>query len=162
MKAFNRITCSIAPRTLFNDLKNMTDATISYNQGDLLVLDGTNHLVKAIASGETGANVLGLAQATVVDGKPKSPTQGTDVDAAQAIPSLPGAVYGVIAKLVLKTGDAINSGALVYPDPAAGTYHVTATAGSLVAIGFYQGPAVASAVAGQEIEVHLAGAPLMV
>ena len=152
MKQLNRILKSVAQKSLYEDATPLTDATISYNQGDLAVLDSGK--IRAIKVGDDGSNFLGITRESIVNGKLKSPYV-TDVDNSQAISSIPGPVYGVTAKLVLKTGDALNPGYPVYPDPASGTYHVTSTAGALKAIGLYQGPAIASALAGQGIEVLL-------
>ena len=68
----------------------------------------------------------GIAPATIEDGKLPVPYV-TDVDASRAISAIPGPVAGVVAKLVLKTGDALAFGAPVYLDGASGAYHVTAT-----------------------------------
>ena len=150
----NRIVKTISEKSLFDDASALVDSSISFKQGDLLVLDTTAHKIKAVAAGELGTNFLGISRQTIVNGKPLSPYV-TDVDASQAVPAVVGPVYGVIAKLVLKLGDALVAGGLVYVDAANGTHHVTATAGSSVAIGVYQGSAIASAVAGQEIPVLL-------
>jgi hypothetical protein len=153
MAGKNRITRSVAPKSVFESAQHVIDATVSFNQGDLLVFDDTNNLLKKPAAEAEGSTFLGIAKVTIVDGKLASPYEGTAVDAAAAISDIPGPEYGSIAKLVLKTGDSINSGDLVYLDPASGTYHVS-VAGTK-AIGIYQGKDIATAPAGQEIEVLL-------
>ena len=47
-----------------------------------------------------------------------------------------------------------RSGQLVGLNPAAGAYHVSSTI-LTNAVGVYQGPAIAAAVAGQEVEIYL-------
>jgi hypothetical protein len=148
--AKNRITRSVAPKSLFEDATALTDATISYNQGDLLCLDGATFLIRKLALETEAASILGIATETVVNGALKSPYTGTSVDASAALGHVPGPTYGVIAKMILKTGDSINPGGLVY---WFGDQTVSAT--GTKAIGVYQGKAIASAVAGTEVEVLL-------
>jgi hypothetical protein len=147
----NKIVRSVAPKTIFADAYALTSTTADFEQCDLMVYDATTKKIIKPAAEADCATFLGVAQVAVVDGKIKSPYQGTAVDAAQAIGALPGPVYGVEVKLVLKTGDALNPGDLVYADPASGARHVQAA--GTKAIGVYQGAAIASAVAGQEIIV---------
>lgn len=150
MAAKNRIVRSEAPKSLFPSAKALITSTTSFNQGDLLVLDTTNHKIIVAAAETDGATILGIASVTVVNGKIQSP-YNTDVVASQAIADIPGPVYGVVAKLVLKTGEALVAGGLVYLDPATAAYGVAAS--GTKAIGIYQGAAISSATAGQEIEV---------
>jgi hypothetical protein len=146
----NRIVFSVRPGCVFPDAKKGIDSTISWNQGDILYFDDTNNLIKPIASDANGATVMGIAQQTIVNGKPVSPYQGTAVDAAQAIPALAGPQYGVVAKMLLKSGDSFNFGDLVYYGGDAQTVSSTGTN----SIGIYQGAAV-TASAGSEGEVLL-------
>lgn len=146
----NRITKSIRPFSVFDDCRNQIDATITFEQGDLLYLD--TGLIRKQKVGDTGLNFLGIADQSVTLGK-VNPPYTTDDSAAEAIASVVGPKSGVVAKLVSKTGDAWLVGAKVYPDPATGTNGVSSTAGALIAIGIYQGPAIVAAAAGQEIEV---------
>ncbi len=152
MAGKNRIVRTVEAKTLFPSAKAVVDSTVNINQGDLVIFDDTNNLL-ALASAETdAATFLGIMIETIVDGKVAKPYV-TDVDDSSAIMEIPGPQYGVVAKLVLKTSDAINPGDLVYLDPTAGAYHVS-SAGTK-AVGVYGGPAIASAAAGQEIEVLL-------
>lgn len=147
----NHVVKSISPKSLFDDMSNVIDSTCTFNQGDFLVL--TSNKLAPVASGELGTNFCGISRVSIVSGQPVSPIQGTDVDASvQAIP-LAGPEYGTTNKVVAKTGDAFTPGCPVYIDGASGTRHVTSTAGSSKIIGVYQGPTIASAAAGQEIEV---------
>lgn len=149
MAGVNNIVREIAPKSIFDDASAVTSATEDFNQGDLLVLD--SGVIKKAAAEADGATFLGVSKISVVDGKLLSPYSGTAVDAAQAKGVLCGPVYGVVAKLILKTGEALAVGGLVYLDPATGGRGVAAS--GTKAIGVYQGAAIASAVAGQQIEV---------
>lgn len=155
MAAKNRITRQVNKDSVFESAQNLL-TTQSFDQGDLMYYDaggGTPYIRKQTA-GDTGASFLGIAEDTVVSGKLKYP-YSTDVDASQASSDVHGPAFGVIAKLVSKTSDAWVCGSKVYPYPTGGTYHVTSASGGLVVIGVYQGPTIASAAAGQEIEVYL-------
>jgi len=145
----NRIVQSVAPRSIFPDVSALVDATVSYNQGDLLFLDGS--LIAPVTGDADGEFILGIAPQTVVLGKPRSAYQGTAVDAAQAIEALAGPVYGVVAKLKLKVGDSFTPGVLVYATAVdAQTVSITGTH----PIGIFQGAAV-TAVSGSEGPVLL-------
>lgn len=125
--AKNNIVRSVRPASIFESALNVISSAISYNQGDLLYLDTTNHLIKPLDSDAHGANVLGVARQTLVNGKPISAFQGTSVDAAQAIVDIAGPQYGVIALLNLKSGDTFNPGAFVYYGTDAQTVSATGT-----------------------------------
>lgn len=148
----NTIVRSVNPTSVFESAKSVIDATVDIEQGDLVVFDGTANLLKKAAAEAEGATFLGVMQVSIVDGKLKSP-YSTDTLAAQSISDIPGPVCGVVAKCVAKTADAFAPGDLVYLDPATGTRGVTTT--GTKAIGVYQGPAIASAAAGQEVEIML-------
>lgn len=155
MAGVNRIVREDVKRSLFPSAIALTTSSISYNQGDLLMLDTTAHTIRKVTTGDQGAWFMGIAEVTIASGKLAFPYV-TDVDASIAISDIPGPVIGVVAKLVLKTSDSINPGAPVYLNVAAGAYHVTATAamGDIV-VGYYQGPALTSVAAGTQIEVKL-------
>lgn len=153
MAAKNRITRSIAPKSIFESAISVISSSVSFDQGDLLVFDATNKVLKKPAAETEGNTFLGIAKVSISSGKLVSPYQGTAVDAAAAISDIPGPAYGVIAKLIAKTGDAFTAGQEVYLDPVSGSQNVQAA--GTKAIGIYVGPAIASATAGQEIEVHL-------
>lgn len=150
MAAVNNIVTEVAKKSIFNSAKALITSAVSFAQGDLLILDTTNHILAAPSAETDGAVFLGVATETVVSGLLKRPYT-TDVDASAAITDVPGPVFGVIAKLVSKTADAWVPGNLVYLDPATGTRGVSST--GTKAIGVYQGKAITSATAGQEIEV---------
>jgi hypothetical protein len=148
----NRITREAYGYSIFESARHLVNSTVNFDQGDLMYLD--SGLLAKQAVGATGANFLGIATVKVVAGK-YAPIYPTDTNAAISASDVPGPRTNVIAKLPVKSGDALTPGDKVYPDPASGAYHVTTTAGSLVAIGVYQGPIVASATSGLEIEVFL-------
>jgi hypothetical protein len=153
MAGVNKIVRSVAPKSLFESAQALVDSTISWNQGDLIYLDTTNHLLKVVTAETQSANFMGVARVTIVSGKIASP-YNTDVVASQSIADVPGPQVGVVAKLVLKTGDSLAPGQQVGLYPAAGTRGVSSTI-TTNAVGVYQGPTIASATAGQEIEVYL-------
>lgn len=153
MAGVNKIVRDLGKTSVFPDATNVVDATVSFKQGDLLVFNNVSKLLAVPALEAEGATFVGIAEVTVNSGKLATPYLGTAVDAAQAISSIPGPVANVVAKLVSKTGDAWAHGDAVYLDPATGTRGVS-SAGTK-AIGIYQGATIASASAGQEIEVHL-------
>ena len=156
MAGVNTITRSVAPMSVFESAKNLISSSISFNQGDLLYLDTTNHLLKVFAAETDSANFMGVAVVTVVNGKIASP-YNTDVVASQSVQDVAGPLVGVIAKCVLKTGDSLNPGQLVGLYPAAGTRGVSSTV-TTNAIGVYQGPVIATAAAGTEVEIYIGNA----
>ena len=153
MAGKNTITRSVAPRSIFPAADAVTSSTADYDQGDILIFDDSTNVIRKPASEAECETMLGIAQVSVVDGKQLSPYTGLPVDAAAAIASLPGPVFGVVAKMISKTADAWAPGDLVYADPATGSRGVTNT--GTKEIGVYQGKTIASAAAGQEIEVHI-------
>ena len=110
----NLIVRSVRPGSIFESALSVISSAVSFNQGDLLYLDATNHLIKPVTSDANCATVLGIARNTVVNGKLISSYSGTAVDAAQAIADIGGPQYGVIALLNLKSGDTFNAGDKVY------------------------------------------------
>ena len=152
MAGVNRIVRSVSPNTLFASAYNLVDSTSDWNQGDLLIFDDTTNKIRKPTTEAEGATFLGIAIQTVIDGKLILPYV-TDVDASDSVSQLPGPQFGVEASLVLKTGDALNPGDLVYLNPSTGAYHVQAV--GTKAIGQYDGKAIASATAGQFIVVRI-------
>jgi hypothetical protein len=144
----NNINRSVAPKSLFESAKSVIDNTVTIKQGSLVCLIGG---LLALAAAETdGATFLGVMRESVVDGKSASP-YNTAVVASQAINDIPGPVYGVIAKLTLKTGETINPGADVFLDPATGADGVAAS--GTKSIGIYQGAPIVGSAAGQQVLV---------
>ena len=143
----NRITRSVAPKSIFESAKALIDATISFNQGDILFLDG--ELIKPVTGDADGETVLGIAQSTVVLGKVVGPYAGLATASAQAIEDIAGPVYGVIAKLKLKSGDSFVPGGVVY---ACAVDAQTVSSAGTYPIGVFQGASV-TAGASSEGEV---------
>lgn len=140
----------IAPKQIMPDAKPVVSSATNFAQGDILILDTSTHLLRApTAEGECSA-CMGIAAIDVSNGKPLSPYTGTAVDAAAAVPALDGPIYGNTFKMLAKGSDAFNPGDMVYAYIAGGTRYVSSS--GTKAIGVYQGAAIASAVAGQEIE----------
>lgn len=133
--AKNRIVRSPRPGSAFESALKLIDSTITWNQGDLLYLDTTNHLIKAMASDTTGLTCLGIARQSIASGKPVSAYTGTAVDASQAIEDIAGPVYGVIANLKLKSGDIFVPGQSVFGTT---TDAQTVSASGTNAIGLFQ------------------------
>ena len=150
MPGKNTIVRSVAPKSIFESAKAVIDNTVTFDQGDLLVFDDTNNLLKKPAAETVGLTFLGVARVSIVLGKLASP-YNTDVVASQSIQDIPGPVYGVVAKCVAKTGITINPGDPIYLDPATGTRGVTNT--GTKQIGIYQGKHIVGTAAGLEIEV---------
>jgi len=67
----NRITRSVSPKSVYESAINVIDATVSFNQGDILCLD--SGLLKAVTADADGATVLGVAQSTILLGKVVGP-----------------------------------------------------------------------------------------
>jgi hypothetical protein len=153
-RGVNKIVREVTKGAVFEDATNVIDSTVSFLQGDLLVFDDTANLLKVPSAESEGSTFLGIARVDVVSGHIRGAYEGlTDVDASVAAGAIPGPVYGVEAKVVLKTGDSIAPGDLVYLDPASGTRNVK-VAGSK-AIGVYQGATISGAAAGTEVVVKL-------
>ena len=142
------------PKSIFESAINVIGSSNSWNQGDILAFDTSAKVLKAVSADSDSPNVLGVARQTIVSGKVRSPYTGTAVDASQAIEDIAGPAYSVVAKLILKTGDAFAPGALVYLYTAGDAQHVTSTQpGTNPAIGIYQGANISSAASGATGEI---------
>lgn len=152
MSAKNTIVREVGRKSLFESAINVISSAVSINQGDLVVFDDTNNILKLPSAETEGSTFLGVMTVSIASGKLIGPYTGiSDSVSTSAINDVPGPAYGVIAKAVAKTGIALAPGDSIYLDPATGTRGVTNT--GTKAIGIYQGPVIASSVAGQEIEV---------
>lgn len=154
MSGINKITRTVAPGSIFESMKALLAATVSFNQGDLLIYDTSAFTVRKPTTEAEFITFLGIARQTVVNGVIAAPYT-TAVDATAAIADVPGPQYGVVAKLQLKTGDTLNPGALVYGYPTQGPR--VCQASGTKAIGVYQGPAVTggASTSATEVEVFL-------
>lgn len=151
MAGANRITRSVAPKSLFESALAVIDATVSINQGDLVVFDDTNNRLKKAAAEAEGSTFLGIMRDTIVLGK-LAKVYSTDVDTSSAITDVGGPLYGVIAKLVLKSGDTLAPGDDVFLDPANGTFHVSST--GTKSIGIHVGASITGDGV-KRVEIHL-------
>jgi hypothetical protein len=138
--AQNNITRTVAQKSYFDDMSNQISSASTWNQGDLIFLDTTAHLLKVVTGAITdGDTFMGVSRVSIVSGNLPSPYQGTAVDASEKVSALPGPVVGVVAKFKLKSGDAFTVGCKVYTSAVdAQTVSVTANGGY---IGLYQGKA---------------------
>lgn len=149
----NRITRSVQNgQSVFPDASALISSSSNFNQGDLLFLDTSAHLLKTASAESDNATFVGIATQTVVSGKLKRPFT-TAVDASFGADVVEGPAYNVVAKLPLMVGDSLNPGDLVYGNPVVSPADVAST--GTKAIGVYQGPAISGAAAGTKVEVLL-------
>lgn len=152
MSGKNTITRDVRRASVFESAINVISSALSFKQGDFLVFNTSTNLLQLPVAETDGDTFVGVATVSVSSGKLIGPYTGIpDAVSNSSINDVPGPVYGVIAKCVAKTGIALSPGGLVYLDPATGTRGIAAT--GTKAIGVYQGAAIASAVAGQEVEI---------
>lgn len=156
--ATNRVFRSNARKSFFENAKAAVSTAISWNQGDLLYLDTTAHLIKVVSATGTAATFLGIADNTVSAGKLVGPYTGlTPVTAAEAISSLVGPSFGVEALLKLKASDAFVTGGKVYLSDGSDSQTVSSVdPGDGKFIGFYQ-DAAKTAAAGDQGVILLIG-----
>lgn len=140
-------------KSMFESALPLLDSTVSYNQGDILVYDTVNNVLKA-ATGTDGAHVLGVAVNTVVSGLPKQVYTGTAVDSSTGESDLAGPQYSVVCSLYLTSGDAFVPGSAVYIGADAQTVTIT-DPGSSDSIGVFVGPAVTPAASGTKGDVRV-------
>lgn len=151
----SRITRSISPKSIFEDLQGKVAATTDFSTGDLLIWNATNVAVELPTVETQGSTFLGISDVSVLDGVLKGPYTGiTDNNAATPSYEIKGPIYGVYAMVVLKTGESLALGGAVYLDPATGTRGVAAS--GTKQIGTYVGAtAISGSAAGLQIEVLL-------
>lgn len=139
----NTVTRSVAPKSLFESAINQISSACTWNQGDMLYFDTTAKILKPMDSEANGEFMCGIARQTIVSGKEVQPYT-TLTNGAQAIADLAGPLYGVVAKLKLKSGDAFVAGQLVYAGPSDTDAQTVQTSGTK-AVGLYQGAALTAA-----------------
>ncbi len=155
--AKNRVFRSDARKSFFEQAKYAVDSTISWNQGDLMYLDTSAHLIKVVAATGNAATFLGVADNTVISGKLVGPYTGlTAVTAAEAISSLVGPSFGVEAKMKLLASDAFVTGGKVYLCNSDSQTVSSTDPGDQNFIGFFQDAAI-TAAAGDEGVILLCG-----
>ncbi len=151
----NRIVRDGPGKTFFESGKSVASSATNWNQGDLVYLDTSAHVLKRVAATGDAATIQGIADNVVTAGRLAGPYDGlTPVNSAQVTPDFVGPKYGVVAELVLLTSDAFYPGVKVYLHEGGNSQMVTSGADSEY-IGIYVGPAVASAAAGQTGFVRL-------
>lgn len=137
----NTVRRVISTKSIFVDIKGKLAATADIAQGDLVIWNDTLNQVVLPAAEADGATFLGVMAISVQDGVPVGPYTGlTDVNAAVAQGAILGPQFGDVYACVLKNGDSLAPGDLVYLDPATGTRGVQAA--GTKAIGIYQGAAI--------------------
>lgn len=150
MKGINNIKRTIAPNQIFPSAEGLVDNTISWKQGDLLFFDGAANLIKPLAVDADAATLLGVALQSITNGVQDGPYTGL-TDTTPAGGGLSGPQFGVEVEMVLKTGDTLAAGDVLY---ASGPSEVS-VAGTKV-IGVYTGnKAVVAAPAGTKVLLHL-------
>lgn len=127
--ARNTTARKVATNMVIADIKPLVTSTTSFNEGDFLILDQTNHKVAVVANETDGALLMGVASCTVVNGILKS-ALSTDSDSSAATPSIPGPTFGDEYLVTLKSGDTAHPGDDLYLDPGTGNDGVTITAGT--------------------------------
>ena len=148
----NKIARRVARNTIIADVQSFIGASTSWNQGDLLILNTTTNTVARAAVQSDGANFLGMAPVTIVNGKlPEIYT--TDVDSALGYGSIPGPEFGDEYFVTLKAGDAVVPGTALYLAPLTG-YNVVSITGNKQ-VGIYIGPAMTAATGGSTIVAKL-------
>lgn len=150
MSGVNSLARKIATKTVVEDASKFVSSAISFDQGDLLYMDTTNHLIKKLAAETDGATFLGIAPVTIVSGKYPS-VYNTAVDASVGTPALPGPEYGDVHKVLIKAGEVLTPGCALYADPATGSRNVQASGTKQV--GVYQGAAQTVPTGGATIEM---------
>lgn len=150
----NIIRCGAQGKSLFDSALPVLSSAVTYNQGDLLAFNTSSKVLKVAATGD-GANFLGVAINTVVNGLPKQAYTGTAVDASVGMSDMGGPLYAVVAQLYLTSGDAFVLGAPVYLTADAQTITVTQP-GSDPSVGVFVGPsAITPAASGTKGDVKL-------
>lgn len=142
----------VSTRSIFPNAEALIDDTISFTQGDLLCIDTTTHLIRRLAADTDAATLLGVAPVTIVNGRYQQ-SYVTAVDASLKAGAIPGPQYGSTYNLVLKSGEVLVAGQLVYPDPSNLANGVVAAGGmGIKPVGVYQGAGI-TATAATQVEV---------
>lgn len=140
---------SITPKSRFENGLAANSTTLTFNQGDFICWDATNHILKLVAATTDAATIVGIAINAVTNGVLNGPYNGLATPGA--ISAFAGPVYGVVARRTLKTGDAFHDGDKVYLADGLDTQTVSVTdPGDHNYVGIFQGSTVASAAAGQQ------------
>lgn len=152
MAGVNPIARRVARNTLYADIKALITSSVSFNAGDLLIMNTSSHIVALPASETDGANFIGVAVVTVVSGQVASAIS-TDVDASVAAGSIPGPEFGDEYKVILSAGLTAHPGDKLYLDPTTGSRNVAVT--GTKPVGIYVGATITAVTGGSEIVAKL-------
>lgn len=139
----NTITRSVNPGSMFESAINVISSACTWNQGDMLYFNTGSNIILPVGSDANGQTFLGIARQAIVAGIEPQPYT-TLTSGAQAIVDIGGPLYGVVAKVSLKSGDSFTPGCKVYCGPSdtnAQTVSVTGT----YDVGTYQGASITAA-----------------
>jgi hypothetical protein len=159
MSGKNRIVVtplSIA-RSMFPFSGGFLRSTISFDQGDLLIMDwdvNSKAFLRTPQAGDDFQFFCGISPSTVKNGWLARP-YSTPTDAAAPPCEVSGPTFGVIAKMVLKSGDTVYTGDSIDWDSASGNAHSVTNVNGGMSIGFYVGADVAIGDGVKEIEVMI-------
>jgi hypothetical protein len=127
----------------------------NFNQGDLCYLDTSNHIINVVSSTAHSLTFLGIAPCGVTKGILQGPYDGLS-SASQAIQDFQGPVYAVVGSMKAVSGDALHPGDKMYLANGQDAATLTVTdPGDANYVGIYVGPTIASATAGQSIQVKI-------
>lgn len=127
---------------IFRKLDPYVSSASNWDQGDMLVYNSSTKLVGPKPSGETGANLIGIAQSKVVNGSQATPFASfTENAAALGQDGISPADFGGTYLMESDGSITFNPGDKIYPGTS-GTKRVTNVANSQVCIGVYDGAAV--------------------
>lgn len=131
--------------SLIEDISAAVGASTTFNAGDFLTFNLTTETFGTLGAESDSVNFAGVAVQSVVNGKPVS-AYTTDVDSSAGYPSIKGPEFGDEVYALLKAGDAVVPGSILYYNTGATPVKngVTVTAGTK-AIGQYFGPALTGA-----------------
>ena len=136
MAGVNATKRKVATNFVVADITNLLATSISFNEGDLLFLDSTNHIVTKLVGETDGIAFIGIASVTVVNGLLPA-SYVTDVDASLKTPAIAGPTFGDEYEVILKAGDTVHAGDVVYADPVSSSRGVQASGTKI--IGVYTG-----------------------
>jgi hypothetical protein len=144
--AKNRITRSVRPGSIFESALSLISSAISWNQGDLLYLDTTNHLIKPVTGDTDALTILGIARNTILNGAVKGPYDGLADLPTSGIVEVAGPQFGVVAYMKLKTGDVFVAGQSIY---ASSVDAQTVSASGTNVVGIFQDSGLTAAASSQ-------------
>ncbi len=111
------------------EVSGLVDSSIDWKQGQFLFLDKTAHQIKPIATESTDSGTfLGVAQQSITNGVEDGPYTGL-TDTTPGSSAIAGPIEGVEVEVVLKTGETLVAGQLLYASDAdevkaSGTHYI--------------------------------------